>query len=115
VTTGSIVLTLAMMVMTLHINRPRPKTNRPPLVATLKVTGPYRAEHRKKKTFGMWRENIEDAFRDAKRLGSGAAVVSSERVLLAKFENAAKFLPEESRKEALPRRHKRITQEDDED
>lgn len=83
------------MVMTFHINRPRrPRTeNRPPLAATLKVSGPYRAEHRKKKKIGAWRENIEDAFRDAKLLGSGAAVVSSERVLLAKFENAVRFAP----------------------
>jgi hypothetical protein len=77
--------------MTAHLHRPRPKSYRPPLVQTTKVTGPYRAEHKKKKFFGTWRKNIEEAFADAKLLGNGALVVSSERVLLARFENAMRF------------------------
>ena len=64
---------------------------------TTKVTGPYRAEHKKKKFFGTWRKNIEEALRDAKLLGNGAAVVSSEGVLLARFENAVKFAGREPR------------------
>jgi hypothetical protein len=80
------------VVSTLHIHRPRPKKFRPPLVQTAKVTGPYRAEHRRKKIAGKWRDAIEDAFKDAKTLGTGASVVSSERILLAKFENAMKFI-----------------------
>jgi len=78
------------VVQTLHLHRPRPKHPRPPLVQTAKVTAPYRAEHRRKKAVGMWRPNIEEAMGDAKALGSGAVVVSSERVLLARFENATR-------------------------
>jgi hypothetical protein len=79
--------------MSAHLHRPRQRGEkpRPPHVQTLKVTGPYRAEHRRKKVTGVWRKNVEEALADARILGSGAAVVSSERVLLAKFENAMKF------------------------
>jgi len=60
----------------------------------MKVTGPYRAEHKRRKISGEWRKNVEEAFADAKLLGNGAVVVSSERVLLAKFENAMKLAGE---------------------
>jgi hypothetical protein len=84
--------------MTAHLHRPRPKSPRPPLVQTTKVTGPYRAEHRKKKFTGAWRKNIEEAFADAKLLGHGTIIVSSERILLAKFENAMRLAgPERER------------------
>lgn len=88
--------------MTAHLHRPRPKSPRPPLVQTTKVTGPYRVEHKKKKLFGVWRKNIEEAFADAKLVGNGALVVSSERVLLAKFENAMKLASPESRRVGRP-------------
>ncbi len=98
--------------MTAHLHRPRPRTSRPPLVQTTKVSGPYRAEHRKKKFLGAWRKNIEEAFADAKLLGSGAAVVSSERILLAKFENAMKLAGKETRTNGEPRRVGRPSKED---
>ena len=90
--------------MTIHLHRQRPRVPRPPLVQTTKVSGPYRAEHKKKKILGAWRKNVEDAFRDAKLLGNGAAVVSSEGVLLARFENAVKFAGREMRADGMPRR-----------
>lgn len=75
------------------------------------MTGPYRAEHKRKKILGAWRENIEEAFADAKLLGSGAAVVSSERVLLARFENAVKFAGREMRADGASRRMDRPSRE----
>lgn len=74
----------------------------------MKVTGPYRAEHRRKKATGAWRENVEQAFADARLLGSGAEVFSSERVLLAKFENAVKFVGPAARAPGMPRTHKAL-------
>jgi len=96
--------------MSAHLHRPRQRGDkpRPPHVQTLKVTGPYRAEHRRKKTTGAWRENVEEAFADARLLGNGAAVVSSEHVLLAKFENAMKLAGEGAKDRAS-----RTTQENE--
>lgn len=89
--------------MTIHLHRPRSKNPRPPLPPT-KVTGPYRAEHKKKKVLGAWRKNVEEALADAKLLGSGSAVVSSEGVLLAKFENAIKLSGREMRDDGFSKR-----------
>jgi hypothetical protein len=75
------------------------------------VTAPYRAEHKRKKFLGTWRENIEDAFRDAKLLGHGASVVSSENVLLARFENAMKLTGPETRSDGTPRHPGRPSKE----
>lgn len=89
--------------MTAHLHRPRSKSSRPPLPPT-KVTGPYRAEHKRKKHVGTWRKNVEEAFADAKLLGSGSTVISNEGVLLAKFENAVKLSGSETRYSDSPKR-----------
>ena len=84
---------------TMHLHRPRlprgyhmktGKVKKVPAWITLVVTAPYRAEHKTKKTswVGVWRLAIEDAMQDAREKGVGARVVSSEGVLLAKFDNA---------------------------
>ncbi len=88
------------MTMTMHIHRPRPKIPRLPAVAATKVTKPYRAEHPKKKVISAWRDNVEEAFEDARRLGAGARVVSKEKILLATFDNVY-LAPEPRRKRAV--------------
>lgn len=67
------------------------ETHRPPAIVTMRVSGPYRAEHLKKKLVGARHENIEDAMEEARAMGVGARVFSSEGILLAKFESAAKY------------------------
>jgi hypothetical protein len=101
--------------MSAHLHRPRQRGDkpRPPNVRTLKVTGPYRAEHRRRKTTGAWRENVEEAFADARILGNGAVVVSSEHVLLAKFENAMKLAGPEPRGSGVPKTHKTLSDSDE--
>jgi hypothetical protein len=74
------------------------KPYRAPSLGTLRVTPPYRAEHPRKKSHGAWHQHIEDAISEARTMGVGARVVSSERVLLVRFDNAAKFV--EARREA---------------
>ncbi len=88
-----------MTMSTMHIHRPRPKIPRLPAVTAAKVTSPFRAEHRKQKITGAWRDNVEEAFEDARRLGAGSRVVSKEKVLLATFDNI--YLAPEPRKKRL--------------
>lgn len=54
------------------------------------VHPPFRAELPRKR-IGEWRSNIEEAMQDARAYGSGSRVVSSEGVLLARFDNAVRF------------------------
>lgn len=89
-----------MTMSTIHIHRPRPRVLRLPAVAASKVTKPYRAEHRKQKIKGVWRDNVEEAFEDARKLGSGARVVSKEGILLATFDNV--YLAEPRKKRTVP-------------
>jgi len=62
----------------------------------MKVSSPYRAEHPKQKIQGIWRDNIEEAFEDARKLGAGSRVISKEKILLARFDNI--YLAPEPRK-----------------
>jgi len=88
-----------MTMSTMHVHRPRPKIPRLPAVEAAKVTKPYRAEHPKRKITGAWRDNVEEAFEDARRLGAGSRVVSKEKVLLATFDNI--YLAPEPRKKRI--------------
>lgn len=65
---------------------------------TRAVRPPYRAEIPSKNIYGTWRKNIEEAMGDGRAMGTGARVVSEDGVLLAKFENAARFSTLEPRK-----------------
>lgn len=67
-----------------------------PPTALPEVRSPFRAE-RKGGEPGAWRQHIEEAMADAKQLGMGARVVSENGVLLARFENAMKYVPKEGR------------------
>jgi hypothetical protein len=58
------------------------------------VLAPYRAEKRGSEP-GAWRDHVEDAMEDARQLGTGSRVVSQNGILLARFENAGKYLPKE--------------------
>jgi hypothetical protein len=84
-----------------YAHRPRAKGEppRPPMLATMQVTKPYRAEHGKT-IRGPWHEVIDNAIDDARKIGNGARVVSKNGVLLLRFENAIKFLPKEERPKA---------------
>ena len=70
------------------------------------VRPPFRAE-RAGKDPCAWREHIEEAMADAKQLGTGAKVVSQNGVLLARFENAMKYVAKgrsrEPREDRAPR------------
>ena len=55
------------------------------------VLSPFRAEVLKKKVFGEWREHIEQAMDDARKLGNGSRVVAKDGTLLAKFENSVRY------------------------
>lgn len=52
---------------------------------------PFRAEAPKKKIFGEWRDHIEQAMDDARKIGNGARVISKTGVVLAKFENDSRY------------------------
>lgn len=69
--------------------RPKSRFPRPPLPA-VSVKPPFRAVAAGREP-GAWREHIEDAMDDARAIGTGARVVSSDGTLLAKFENAARY------------------------
>src|SRR5208337_639627 len=70
----------------------RPETtHRPPSFVLARVSAPFRAEHPKKKLVGAHHEHIEDALKDARAMGVGARVFSSEGILLAKCEHAARY------------------------
>jgi hypothetical protein len=71
---------------------PRKFKTRPVLLPV--VRAPFRAERRRTSP-GPWRAHIEDAMADARQLGNGARVVSENGILLARFENASKYLPKE--------------------
>ena len=62
----------------------------------MEVKKPYRAEGPPNKqavrTVGTWRVHIEEAMSDARAMGIGARVVSANHVVLAVFQNAAKFM-----------------------
>ena len=67
------------------------------------VHPPYRAVLGKQKP-GEWRKHIEEAMADARAMSRGARVFSSEGVLLAKFDSAAKFAGEARRGPGRPGR-----------
>ena len=75
------------------------KVHRPPALVTLTVTPPYRAEHRKMRWIGPWRDAIEDAIEDGRKNGNGSRIYSSEHVLLAKFDNTYAKETAESRRQ----------------
>jgi hypothetical protein len=60
------------------------------------VRPPFRAEAPKNRV-GEWRKHIEEAMDDARGMGVGARVVSQDGILLARFENAARYVTPQSR------------------
>jgi len=60
------------------------------------VRPPFRAEAPKDRV-GEWRKHIEEAMQDARSMGIGARVVSQDGILLARFENAVRFMTPQSR------------------
>jgi hypothetical protein len=71
--------------------RGRPKKFGTSPVDLFVIRAPFRAEVLKEKIFGEWRDHIEQAMGDARKLGSGARVISKSGVVLAKFENAVRY------------------------
>jgi hypothetical protein len=72
------------------------RTDRTAPTRTTTVLPPYRAEKRDKSgtviESGVWRDEVCDAMADGRRMGSGTRVMSKNNVVLAKFENAARFI-----------------------
>lgn len=71
--------------------RGRPRKNAFAPESLFQPRAPFRAEMPKKKFLGVWRDHIEQALDDARKLGSGARVVSFDGTMMAKFENAARY------------------------
>jgi hypothetical protein len=84
-------------------------TSRPGGAVALPVTGRYQAlgPKRRGRQTGPWRQYIEDALSDARAMGVGSSVVSENGVVLARFENAAKFVAAAAAEDEVERPRKR--------